>query len=275
MSTNPASHDPAAWRDRYGPRALILGGSEGIGASFAEQLAAQGFDLTLAARRAGPLEETAARLRAAYGIDVATQVLDLTAPDLPVRASEIVSGGDFGLVVYNAGATHGAGLFLDQPLDKALGLVALNCAGPVAFAHHALAPMRRRGKGGLILLSSMSGMAGCGYVATYAATKSFEMILAEGLHWEMQRDGVDVLCAVATLTDTPAMARSGLIIDADPDFVAMDPAVVAAGALANLGQRAVWFAAGEEAERGLRSAPREALTDQMSRVSARMYGITP
>lgn len=273
MEATPTLSDAQDFRRRYGPRALILGGSEGIGASFAERLAAMGFDLTLAARRKAVLEETAAALRARHPVDVATEVIDLTAPDVAARAGEIIAAGDFGLVVYNAGATHGAGLFLDRPLEAALDLVALNCAGPVAFAHHALRPMRERGRGGLILLSSMSAMAGSGYVATYAASKSFEMILAEGLHWEMARAGVDVLCAVASLTDTPAMVRSGLRLDADPDYVAMDPAAVADGALAHLGQQAVWFAAGEEAERALRAAPRLALSDQMSRASARLYGI--
>lgn len=260
--------------DRYGPRALILGGSEGIGASFADRLAARGFALTLVARREKALEETAAGLRERHGVDVATSILDLTDPDIAARAGEIIAGDSFGLVIYNAGATHGAGLFLDRPLKGALDLVALNCVGPVAFAHHALRPMRERGRGGLILLSSMSGLAGAGYVATYAASKSFDIILAEGLHWEMARSGVDVLCAVATLTDTPAMVRSGMLLDANPDYVAMDPGVVAEGALANLGKKPVWFAAGEEAGQALRSAAdRPALSDRMSRTSAGLYGI--
>jgi len=54
---------PQGFAERYGPRALILGGSEGIGASFADALAAIGLDLTLVARSAQSLEATAARLR--------------------------------------------------------------------------------------------------------------------------------------------------------------------------------------------------------------------
>ncbi len=264
---------PADFLNRYGPRALILGGSEGIGASFADQLAAGGFDLTLVARTVSRLEATAATIRARHGVSVRVQAMDLCSRDSVQGAGEIIASDTFGLVIYNAGATHGAGLFLDQPLQKALDLVALNCTGPLAFAHHALGPMRARGRGGLILVSSMSGMAGAGYVAAYAASKSFEIILAEGLHWEMARRGVDVMCAVATLTDTPAMERSGMIVDADPNFTAMDSATVAAGALANLGRIPVWFAAGTEAEVAIRSAPRLALSDQMSRTSAKLYGL--
>lgn len=258
---------------RYGPRALILGGSEGTGAAFAEELAAAGFALALVARRQDALDATAAAIRARHGVPVACHRLDLASPDAPDRLAALVAQIDPGLVVYNAGATHGVGLFLDQPVARALDLVRLNCMGTVAVAHAALSRMKARGRGGLILVSSMSAMAGSGYVAAYAATKSFDLLLAEGLHWEMRRVGVDVMCAVLTLTDTPAMARSGMAIDADPAMQAMDPADVAAAALPQLGHRAVWFAVGDEAAAAMRAAPREALSDAMSRASARLWDI--
>lgn len=259
--------------ERYGPRALILGGSEGIGAAFADRLAAQGFELTLVSRSTPKLDVVASDLRARYGTDVVTHALDLTSPEAIGRAGEIVGGSEFGLVIYNAGAAHGVGLFLDQPLQRALDLVALNCTTTTAFAHHALAPMRARGKGGLILVSSMSGLVGAGYVAAYGASKAFEITLCEGLHWEMARDGVDVMCAVASLTDTPAMARSGMIMDADANYTPMTSDDVARGALASLGKQAVWFAAGDAAATAIRSAPRETMIDAMSRTSARLWGI--
>lgn len=259
--------------ERYGPRALILGGSEGIGAAFAHQLAEWGFDLTLVGRTQSKLDAIASAIRERHGVDVATQALDLTDPDIARLAGEVVAQDTYGLVVCNAGATHGVSFFLDQPLQKAIDLVTLNCTSTLAFAHHALAPMRDRGRGGFIVVSSMSAMAGAGYVATYAAAKSFEIILAEGLHWEMAKSGVDVMCAVASLTDTPAMARSGIILDADSSYVAMDSGVVAHGALTSLGQMPVWFAAGEEAAEAIRQAPRLALSDRMSQTSAKLWGI--
>lgn len=258
---------------RYGPRALILGGSEGIGASFAAQLAQQGFDLTLVARNCDALDATAAAIRAAHGVDVDTQILDLTDPAIEQHVAALFDRQDFGLVIYNAGAVHGVGRFLDQPVDKAVSLVRLNCIGPVVIAHRALSAMRARKRGGLILLSSMSGLAGSGFVATYAAVKSFEILLAEGLNWELARDGVDILCAVATLTDTPAMARSGMIVGADTAYVPMDPADVAAGALAHLGRTPVWYAAGEAAAAAIQAVPRADLIDGMSRTSAALWGL--
>jgi len=262
----------ADFLNRYGKRALILGGSEGIGASFAELLAGYGLDLTLVARNGAALAKTAAELTARYKVKVDVRSLDLTDPGVEAEAAALLDAQEYGLVIYNAGATHGVGLFLDAPVERALNLVRLNCVGPVVFAHRALGQMRARGRGGLILVSSMSAMAGAGYVATYAATKSFEIILAESLNWELAQDGVDVLCVVAGLTDTPAMARSGMVGDY-AGMTAMQAGDVAAGGLAALGRQAVWYAVGDAAVEAMRKSPRAALTDAMSRSSAALWGI--
>jgi uncharacterized protein len=261
----------ADFAQRYGPRALILGGSEGIGAAFAHALAAEGFELTLVARSAGPLEATAADIRKQHGVAVSRQPMDLTDPDLSRSVAELMSRQDFGLVIYNAGATHGVGLFLDNPVDHARNLVRLNCDGPVLFAHLSLSAMRKRGRGGLILVSSMSALAGSGYVAAYAASKSFELVLAEGLHWELGREGIDVMCAVASLTDTPAMQRAGIVAGAGPTPMTSED--VAVGALRYLGQGPVWYAAGDQVVDAMRAAPRTMLTENASRMSAEMWGI--
>jgi short-subunit dehydrogenase len=258
----------------YGPGALVLGGSEGIGRAFAEELAGAGLDLVLVARNAVPLEAAAAQIRAAHGVRVRTWVRDLTAPGLEEFADEVLADQDTGLVVCNAGATHGVGRFLDQPLGKALALVRLNCLAPVTFAHKSLA--RRRGRrGALIIVSSMSGVCGSGLVATYAAAKAFEIALCEGLHWELAPKGLDVLCAVAGLTDTPAMRRSGLSFAAAAarGYTAMTPGSVASGALAHLGKVPVWYAVGEATAQAMRQLPRPQLTLAMSEASAAMYQV--
>ena len=66
---------------RYGPWSLIAGASEGIGAVFAQRLAAQGFNLILVARRLEPLERLAEQLRAQYAVEVRTVTADLSRPD--------------------------------------------------------------------------------------------------------------------------------------------------------------------------------------------------
>ena len=216
---------------QYGPWALIAGGSEGIGLCFAEQLAAAGINLLLLARRDEPLQAASAHLQNTYPVEVRTRALDLTSPDLEQQLTAITDDLEIGLLVYNAGAMHGVGLFLDEPLQKAQTLVRLNCNGPLTFCHHLGRAMRQRGRGGIILLSSLSGLTGGAYVATYAATKAFDIVLAESLWAELAPHGVHVLGLVAGATDTPAMAATGA------DFAAgqaMDPAEVAREGLQQL-----------------------------------------
>jgi short-subunit dehydrogenase len=267
---------PSEFRARYGPFALVLGGSEGIGREFAAQLAARGLDLVLLARRAAALESAAADIRAAHGVAVITRSVDLAAPrGVAEVAQELCAAHEIGLLVCNAGATHGAGAFLDEPLAKALALVQLNCLSVLSFAHPLLAAMRRRGRGGMIVVSSNSGLSGSGLIATYAAAKAFEISWCEGLHAEAAASGVDVLCAVAGLTDTPAMRRSGLSFSAaaEQGFTAMPAEAVARGALAHLGHGALWYAVGAPAAGAMRAMPREQLVTSMTQAAAALYNI--
>ena len=65
-----------AFGKKYGPWALVAGGSEGLGAAFAEDIAALGLNLILVARRPGPLDQTAQRLRGSHGVEVRTVAVD-------------------------------------------------------------------------------------------------------------------------------------------------------------------------------------------------------
>ena len=91
------------FKDRYGPVALVTGASSGIGTGFAEELAARGLDLVLAARRVDRLEDLKARLEAEHGIAVQVLECDLADLQAPARLAEACAGYDIGLVVSNAG----------------------------------------------------------------------------------------------------------------------------------------------------------------------------
>ncbi len=216
---------------QYGPWALIAGGSEGIGLCFARLLAAEGINLVLLARRNAPLQAAQEHLLRDYSVDVRIQQLDLTASNLEEQLIGVTDGLDIGLLIYNAGAVHGAALFLDEPLTKVRNLIQLNCMGPAIFCHHLGNRMRQRGRGGILLMSSMSGLTGGAYIAAYAATKAFDIVLAESLWAELAPCGVHVLSLVAGATDTPAMSASGIRFEAGQ---AMDPMAVAREGLAQL-----------------------------------------
>jgi short-subunit dehydrogenase len=226
----------AGFVERYGPWAVVAGASEGIGASFSKKLAAKGMNLVLVARRAGPLEELASELRREHRIDVKVQPLDLGSPDAAAAMSEATEGLDVGLMIYNA-AYPAIGGFLDLDVEEHLKAVDINVYGPLRLSHYFGRRFVERGKGGIILMSSMSGFQGTAMVANYAATKAYDMVLAEGLWYELRQHGVDVLACVAGATLTPNYESSTDRIPTGGLARPMKPDDVTEQALQDLGRR--------------------------------------
>lgn len=195
------------FRQRYGPWAVVAGASEGIGASFSRKLAARGLHLVLVARRAGPLEELAAELRAKHPISVRVHPMDLGASDVIDRLRDATADLDVGLVIYNA-AYSPIGAFIDIEVEHHLNAVGVNVLGTLRVAHYFGRRLAERGRGGLIIMSSMSSFQGTAMVANYAATKAYDRILAEGLWYELGQRGVDVLGCIAGATLTPSYQGS-------------------------------------------------------------------
>src|SRR5579862_6273069 len=98
--------------EQYGPWALIAGGSEGVGASFAHKLAAAGIHLVLLARKPEPLDVLAREVRDRHGVEVRTVSVDLTAPDALDRVRAIADDVEVGCLIYNAGTDNKAREFL-------------------------------------------------------------------------------------------------------------------------------------------------------------------
>jgi short-subunit dehydrogenase len=216
---------------KYGPWAVIAGGSEGIGPCLAEHLAASGINLVLLARKPGPLEQTAAAVREGHGVEVRTLALDLTDEAMLDRVKAATDGLEVGLLIYNAGASHKTGFAVDWPLDDVLKVIRLNTLSPAALVHHFGRAMAARGRGGIVTMGSLAGNAGSPTVVPYSGAKAFEQVFAEGLWWEMKQRGVDVLHVVVGSTETPAMERLGIIYRKNE---ADQPEVVARVALENL-----------------------------------------
>jgi len=187
---------------RYGPWALVAGASEGIGAAFARALAEAGFSLVLIARRQAPLDTLAAELRARSGCSVDAVVLDLASADLEKQLGAIADEREIGLVVYNAALSIIAP-FLETPLADKYRMLDVNIRGPVVAAHVFGARMAARGRGGIVLLSSLTAFWGSAWVATYGATKAFNLSLGEALAHELAECGVDIVVSCAGATRTP------------------------------------------------------------------------
>ncbi len=193
---------------QYGPTALVCGGSEGVGAAYAMQLAERGLDLALIARKPGPLGETAAAIRAAHPKrEVLTRSVDLTAPGAVDAIRELTGNREIGLLIHNAGASSQTGDFLDSDLGFAQGLVAVNDTAMLALVHHYGGQMKARGRGGIVLVGSFAALVGQPGLATYSAVKAFSTTFAEALWFELKPHGVHVLSHMLGLTATPANAR--------------------------------------------------------------------
>jgi short-subunit dehydrogenase len=190
------------FRARYGPWAVVAGASTGLGAEFARQLAGRGLNVLLLARRKDVTEQLAAELSAAHKVEARAAAVDLGAPDLLQQLRAATGGLEVGLVVYNA-AQSLIGPFLEQTLEEKLRIVDVNCRGPLVVADELGRQMAARGRGGIVIMASLAAAQGSPLVATYAASKAFDLVLAEGLWDELAPRGVDVIACRAGATRTP------------------------------------------------------------------------
>lgn len=239
--------------ERYGPWAVIAGGSEGVGAEFAALLAGAGLNLVLVARKAEPLAATATRCRA-FGVEVrtlATDLMDSASVDAIIAATDDV---DVGLLIYNAGANTCSAEFLDATLDDFARVIDLNITAMMALVSHFGRPMRTRRRGGILLVGSMAGYLGSVRHTVYGGVKAFGRIFAEGLWLELRDYDVDVLELVLGVTRTPAMERVGLNFDV-PGMRVAEPAEVAREGLAQLAHGPVHVAAGNGDDVARRNDP--------------------
>jgi hypothetical protein len=251
-----------AFRERYGPYALVAGGSEGVGAAFAWQLAAAGIGLVLVSRDAGKLDALAGEITTMHSVDVRTLALDLSRADMLEALAAVTDNIDIGLLVCNVGATFGGGAFVDTALDDLLRTIRLNSILHVSLAHRFGGRMAARGRGGIVLIGSLAGNAGSASMVLYGASKAFAQNLAEGLWAELGPRGVDVLYVVLGATDTPVRARLGLVDP--PGLILADPEDVAREALARIGDGPVLVPAHlEEGFRMFSSLPRRQAAEAM------------
>lgn len=184
---------------RYGGWALVAGASAGLGEAFARESARQGFDVVLLARRGEVLDATAARIRDEFGRATRCIVADLARDDIAEVVADQTGDLDVGVVIYNAAAElYGPFLTLDAAAHRTN--LAVNCFTPTILSAHFGARMRDRGRGAIAIVSSLAALQGSRYLSIYAASKAYEMILAESLWEEFGDYGVDALAYIVGAT---------------------------------------------------------------------------
>lgn len=174
--------------------ALITGASFGIGASFAQALAARQTDLVLVARSQEKLNQLAQELQEQYAIQVEVLVQDLTAPNAAKIVFEAISQKSLTieLLINNAGfGSYGA--FSESSLPKQLEMIQLNILSLVDLTYQFLPQMQQKGSGTIVNIASIAGFQPLPYMSTYAATKAFVLSFSEALWAENQNTGVKIL----------------------------------------------------------------------------------
>lgn len=188
--------------EKYGPWVTVTGASSGIGKAFAIKLAKLGFNIHLAGRNIERLNGLKEQIHTDGQSQVHITVSDLSTEEgisLLIRDSHDL---DIGLFIHAAGMeSHGT--FIDGDIDTELKLLDLNIRSTYRLAHHFSERFVKLGKGGILLVSSLTGHFYSPYFTNYASSKSYILTLGNSLHHELKDRGVDVSVLSPGLTSTP------------------------------------------------------------------------
>ena len=178
----------------HGQHAVVTGGGRGIGAAIAEALAASGARVTLIARTAAGVEETAQALRNRFNADARGIAGDVANPaDVKRAFAEAVgASGTVQLLVNNAGQAREAEAFETISLDTWDRLIAVNLTGTMLCTQQVLPAMRAAGAGRIVNIASTAGLRGYPGLAPYCASKHGVIGLTRALAAETASSGITV-----------------------------------------------------------------------------------
>jgi short-subunit dehydrogenase len=227
------------FKNRYGSWAIVAGAGEGIGAAYCQALGELGINLLMIDHNEQAMQATAKKVASAHSIETMQLVLDLGSSDATLKVMEAIEDLDCRLLIYNA-AYGPVKPFLVNDTSELDKYIDINCRSTLHLVHAFAGYLKTGVSGGIILMASLASLWGTQLVAPYAATKAFNLILAEALYYELKPFGIDVLACVAGATATPGYLSS------NPRYGRLKPKVmkpedVAAPALRNLGRRPLFF----------------------------------
>lgn len=216
----------------FGPWAVVTGASSGIGREIARHLARSEVNVVLVARRLSQLEEVGRELTSELGVEYRAVQSDLSVDGFFEQVDEATKDLDVGLFVGNAGFASPGELWTIDSVDL-LRAVHLKVNANLSLVHHFTRKLVSRGRGGLLLTSSIGGLNGVPYVSNTAAVEAYVLTLGEGLHAELKPLGIHVTVLMPGPTLTESMAKMGV----DPSEMPMKP--MAADRVAAEGLRAL------------------------------------
>ena len=202
------------------PTAIVTGASSGIGATYAEHLAARGYDLILVARRAERLQALSARLAQAHGAKVEAVAADLTQEAGLARVEQIlVANPAVSLLVNNAGNGK-LGATVAMSAADAAATIALNVTALTRLTRAALPPFLARNTGAIINVASVMALHSLSITSLYSGTKAFVLAFSRGIQEELADTGVRLQVVLPAGVATEFYDHAGIPLSA------FDPAVV-------------------------------------------------
>ena len=190
--------------------ALITGASSGLGAVYADRLAARGFDLILVARRVERLGVLAKSLAEKYGVAVRAMAADLAAPaDLQRVAEELASNPAITMLVNNAGVST-LGVVVDSPREGIAAMDQVNVAALAQLTYAVLPQFKQRNSGTIINIGSVLSFHILPISTIYSATKGYVMNFTRGLQQELAGTGITVQLVLPASTATEIWELSGV-----------------------------------------------------------------
>jgi short-subunit dehydrogenase len=187
------------------PLAVVTGASSGIGRELAALCARDGFDLIVAADRAG-IVDAAASLRET-GVEVTPVQADLATIDGVDQLYNAIGGRAVDALIANAGHGLGHG-FLDQEFSLVRHVIDTNITGTIYLIQRVGRDMRARGRGRILITGSIAGFIPGTYQAVYNGTKAFIDSFSFALRAELKDSGVTVTCLMPGPTDTDFFERA-------------------------------------------------------------------
>ncbi len=216
--------------------AVVTGASSGIGAVYAERLAARGFDVMLVARDQERLESAAAKLREAYGVQVEVLKANLTHKDDVLKLEQRLRGdSSISLLVNNAGVAAD-GLLANADSDQLERMIQLNVTAVTRLAAAAAAGFTKAGRGTIINIASVVALFPERFNAAYSASKAYVLSLTQSLSAELDGTNVKVQAVLPGVTRTEIWERSGIDASGIPAEMVMEAGEMVDAALAGLDQ---------------------------------------
>ena len=191
-------------------RALITGGSVGIGAALAEVFAAHGHDLILVSRNQEKLEARGRAIHDQFGVDVICLAEDLADPHGARRLYEAVTARsiDVHYLVNNAGSGL-YGKFATTDLDTELKMIQLNVTSVVDLTKRFLPSMIARRSGRILNVASTAAFVPGPWMSVYYATKAFVLSLSQAIDYELKPNGITVTALCPGPTESEFKVRAG------------------------------------------------------------------